>query len=408
MRATVDPPIHLRRLATLALATTLAACSQPIDLDMRGLIGGSVDTRDAALQATADRPAPDDRGVISYPGYQVAVARRGDSVTDVARRVGLPAAELARYNGLRADDPLRRDEVLALPRRVSEPSRETGAEAPGPIRPAAEVDVATLAAGAIDRADPTPARVPDTPQTGVEPVRHRVAPGETAFTISRLYDVSPRALAEWNGLGPDFAIREDQFLLIPTAQDTRGDSTAAEDRRVIEPGQGSPTPVPPSAARPLPQETPPPARTTPEPSPAAQTTTDPEATAPVADIGQDAARPPGGAMILPVAGSVVRAFTPGRTRGITLSAPAGTPVKAAASGSVLHVGATDDGVQFLLLQHPDGLVTAYLIVDAVKVAKGDAVSRGQTIAEVADRDPSVMEFQVRKGMEPTDPGPYLD
>ena len=407
MRATVDPPIRMRHLTALALATTLAACSQPIDLDMRGLIGGNMDTRDAALQATADRPAPDDRGVISYPGYQVAVARRGDSVTDVARRVGLPAAELARYNGLRADDPLRRDEVLALPRRVREPSRATGAEAAGPIRPAAEVDVATLAAGAIDRADPTPTRAPDAPQTGVEPVRHRVEAGETAFTIARLYDVSPRALAEWNGLGPDFAIREDQFLLIPTAQDASGARTG-QDRRVIEPGQGSPTPVPPSAAQPLPQDTPPPARVPPEPGPAAQTATDPEPTAPVADIGQDAARPSGGAMMLPVAGSVVRAFTPGRTRGITLSAPAGTPVKAAASGSVLHVGATDDGVQFLLLQHPDGLVTAYLIVDAVKVAKGDAVSRGQTIAEVADRDPSVMEFQVRKGMEPTDPDPYLN
>jgi hypothetical protein len=38
---------------------------------------------------------PDAQGVISYPGYQVAVARRGDTVGSVAARVGLSAQELA-------------------------------------------------------------------------------------------------------------------------------------------------------------------------------------------------------------------------------------------------------------------------------------------------------------------------
>ena len=73
----------------------LGACSGPLDVDMRGRIGGPVDTSTAAANATGTRPSPDNRGVISYPSYQVAVAGRGDTVAQIAARVGLPAEELA-------------------------------------------------------------------------------------------------------------------------------------------------------------------------------------------------------------------------------------------------------------------------------------------------------------------------
>ncbi len=48
-----------------------------------------------------------------------------------------------------------------------------------------------------------------------EPLRHTVERGETAFTIARLYSVTPRALAEWNGLPADMSVREGQILMIP-------------------------------------------------------------------------------------------------------------------------------------------------------------------------------------------------
>ena len=38
----------------------------------------------------------------SYPGYQVAVARRGDTAASVAARIGLSASELANYNAIDA------------------------------------------------------------------------------------------------------------------------------------------------------------------------------------------------------------------------------------------------------------------------------------------------------------------
>ena len=43
----------------------------------------------------------------------------------------------------------------------------------------------------------------------IDPVRHRVEAGETAYSIARLYGVSVTALASWNGLGPDLAVRDE-------------------------------------------------------------------------------------------------------------------------------------------------------------------------------------------------------
>ncbi|WGW03089.1 peptidoglycan DD-metalloendopeptidase family protein [Tropicibacter oceani] len=382
-----------RITSALALSTALAACSGPIDLDLRGKMGSGFDTAQAAQNASpANRPSPDDRGILSYPNYQVAVARRGDTVADVAARVGLPADELARYNGVRTTDPLRRGEIIALPRRVAEPSPATGADTTGPIRPAAQVDVTTLAGNAIERAaSTTPAASGGA--TGVEPVRHQVARGETAFTIARLYNVSPRSLGEWNGLDEQFSVREGQFLLIPVNRDA---APVVETAAVTQPGAGSPTPQPPSASKPLPTEVPA-AATKPEP-----------AKEPVADIGQSTSKPASNAaMTMPVAGSIIRDYAKGRNEGIDIAASAGTPVKAAASGQVASISTTAEGVKFLLVRHPDDVITVYTHLDDITVQKGDAVSRGQVVGKVRAGDPAFLHFEVRKGFESTDPMAYL-
>jgi murein DD-endopeptidase MepM/ murein hydrolase activator NlpD len=369
----------------------LAACSEPLDLDMRGMLNGGFNTADAARATTAPRPDPDDRGVISYPSYQVAVAQRGDTLGALARRVGLPADELARFNGIQTGDPLRPGEIIALPRRVTEPSPATGAITTGPILPPSEVDITTLASDAIERSDPTPVTRTQ-PQTGAEPIRHQVKRGETAFTISRLYNVSVRSIAEWNGLDSDFSLREGQFLLIPVANTAppRSGATTA-------PGTGSPTPQPPSASQPLPDETPEPAATTPS-TPAA----------PVADVGrQTAASASDAAMSFPVQGNIIREYSKGRNDGIDIGAAVGTSVKAAASGQVAAITTNTDGINILVVRHPNNLLTVYTHVDNITVTKGDAVSRGQSIAKVADFDPARVHFEVRDGFDSVDPMDYL-
>lgn len=399
-------PYATRRFPAALLASTalvlLTACEQPLDLDLRGRIGGAFDTSEAAQAATAARPQPDDRGIISYPNYQVAIARRGDTLQMVANRIGLPADELARHNGIQPGDSLRSGEVIALPRRVAEPSPATGASAAGPIRPAGQISVTELAGAAIDSAPATPARTTASPasgQSGLEPIRHKVARGETAFTISRLYGVSVRALSEWNGLDGEFTIREGQFLLIPPVTQAPSSAASASSSQATNtteaPGTGSPTPTPPSASKPLPAETPA-AASTPTPAPASP------------NLAAQTTQPTSNAkMSMPVNGSIIREYSKGKYEGIDISANPGTPVKAAASGKVAAITTDENNIPIVVVKHPDNLMTVYIRVDDISVAKGDNVSRGQSIGKIRSGNPSYVHFEVREGFESVDPTSYL-
>ena len=379
-------------LGTTVLA--LAACSDGFDFDLRGASGG-FDTTDAARAATEARPDPDDRGIISYPNFQVAVARRGDTVTDVANRVGVDAGELARYNGLPLETRLRPGEVVALPGRVAEPSPETGADSVGPIRPSGEIDITTLAGDALDRADSTAQPFDSRPppaQTGREPIQHQVTRGETAYSIARLYGVSVRSLADWNGLGPSLGVREGQFLLIPVAVEEPEPVRTASLDTTTAPGEGSLTPEPPSASQPLPD---PEVAAVAEPS--------------LPNLAEDRTEVSGTpSMLLPVTGPIIRGYEKGRTDGIDIAADAGTPVKAADDGEVAAITRSTDDVPILVLRHADNLLTVYANIDNINYEKGAKVSRGQTIAQVRAGNPSFLHFEIRRGYDSVDPVPFLN
>ena len=371
----------------------LAACQQPLDYDLRGAFGNAHSTAEAAQTATTARPQPDSRGIISYPGYQVAVARRGDTLASLAARIGADAQSLAQYNGMQTGDPLNKGEVIALPSRVDEP-------AGGPIQPPGEVDITTLAGDAINSAPDTSTVQSSTlppAQTGVEPVRHKVERGETAYTIARLYNVSVRSLAEWNGLGADFSVREGQFLLIPVALSDSGTATnqSSAATAVTAPGAGSPTPEPPSASTPLPEKD-----TTPAAKPV-QTTSAP-------DLGATQTQTNSGArMAFPVRGDIIRDYAKGKNDGIDISAAAGTPVRAAADGVVAAITEDTNGIPIIVVKHPDNLLTVYSNIANVAVKKGDSVKRGGKLAEIRRDGAAALHFEVRDGFDSVDPNDYL-
>ena len=379
------------RLGSAAVALVfLSACTEPLDFDMRGNLGG-FSTAAAAQSITTERPQPDERGIISYPNYQVAVARRGDTVGDVAARVGLPTGELARFNGIEPGVTLRDGEIIALPRRVAEPSGANGG-----------VDIETLAGNAIDNAAgadtgavqttalaPTAAPKPAAAPTA-EPVRHKVVRGETAYTISRLYQVPVKSLGEWNGLGPDFAIREGQYLLIPVTGASPPRRTAAAATEL--PGTGTPTPTPPSATDPLPDE-----RIDPTPP-----------QAPDVSLDQPSQPASTAAMAFPLQGKIVRTYAKGRNEGISIAAAPGTAVNAAADGTVAAITTSADQVPIVVVRHPDNLLTVYANVANIVVKKGDPVKRGQQLASLRDGDNAYVHFEVRNGFESVDPMPYLE
>lgn len=383
----ISTKMTLRASFLLAATAALVGCSgrDGLDFDLRGLAGGFT-TADAARGASSTtRPAPDARGVISYPTYDVAVARGGETVADMAGRLGLGANELGRYNGIPPQTTLRSGEIIALPRRVGK-----NAPTPGAATAGGTIDVATLAGNALDRVGPSGPAAAGT--TGAsQPVRHQVARGETAYSIARQYGVSVRALAEWNSLDSNLSVREGQYLLIPV-----GEAPAAAPTQTVAttelPGTGSATPLPPSAAAPLPAAN-------------AVTTTPAPATP---DLGADRTAASGARMVMPVEGSIVRAFQKGRTDGIDISAKAGAPVRAAAAGTIAAITRDTEQVPILVLRHKGNLLTVYAGIDNIKVSKGDSVSRGQTLATVRAGNPPFLHFQVREGTQAVDPMGYLN
>ncbi|OYW56675.1 MAG: hypothetical protein B7Z31_10145, partial [Rhodobacterales bacterium 12-65-15] len=138
----------ISRLGLFLCVSTLAlsACVSDNGLDWDLRAGGG-DTSDAARQATAAAPTPDTNGIISYPDYQLATARRGESVASMAGRLGLNADDLAQANALRPTDPLREGELLLLPSRV--------AAAGQPTTVGGGVDISAIATTALDAAGPS-------------------------------------------------------------------------------------------------------------------------------------------------------------------------------------------------------------------------------------------------------------
>lgn len=227
----------------------------------------------------------------------------------------------------------------------------------------------------------TPAAGAATAQT------HTVVSGETAWSIARKYGVSVQELARANGLSDAMNVRIGQKLTVPAAS---GTTTTAQ---VTAPGIGSPTPQPPSASKPLPDE-----KTQPASTPA------PKADAP--DLGKTRTAASGsGKFTMPASGSIVRAYKKGTNEGIDISAAPGSQISAAGGGTVAAVTRDTDGVPIVVVRHDGGLMTVYAGVDKLSVAKGDTVKRGQSIG--AARNSGVVHFEVRQGFDSVDPEDYL-
>ncbi len=369
----------------LAAALGLAACSQAEKLNP---FGGGGDLA-APPPPAVSNPEPDSRGVITYATYQVVVARDGDRLSTIADRLGTTPGALSRANALPPDYILHPGEVLLLPDSVARPADglDSGTVTSQPLG-----WTPGQASAAIDSAAGATATTGTNPfQNGqkeplIDPIRHRVEAGETAYSIARLYGVSVTALASWNGLGPDLAVRTGQELLIPIVSDANKISSAPAD---TAPGEGTPVGPPPIAAAPLP----------------ADITAAVEPASP--DLGQYRT-PAGGRLGAPVTGKITRRYNASRPNGVGFDVPAGTAVHAAAPGEVALVSEALGGLgTIVLVRHKDDLITTYSTLSDVRVKEGDRVNAGQVLGVVAARDKPELQFDVFRGTTSVDPTPYL-
>lgn len=96
-------------------------------------------------------------------------------------------------------------------------------------------------------------------------------------------------------------------------------------------------------------------------------------------------------------------------RGIDIGAPSGTPIYAAASGTVFFSGWMGGYGYLILIDHGDGRVTAYAHQSSLAVS-GGSVGRGQVIGYVGSTGDSTgphLHFELRVGGTAIDPLPYL-
>jgi murein DD-endopeptidase MepM/ murein hydrolase activator NlpD len=96
--------------------------------------------------------------------------------------------------------------------------------------------------------------------------------------------------------------------------------------------------------------------------------------------------------------------------GIDLGAAYGTPIHAAAAGTVIYAGWMEGYGNLVIIDHGGGLATAYGHQSSIAVANGQSVSQGQVIGYVGSTGHSTgphLHFEVRVNGAPVDPLGYL-
>jgi len=194
-----------------------------------------------------------------------------------------------------------------------------------------------------------------------------VQPQDTFYSIAWRHALDYRALARWNGIGPNYRISVGQILTLRPA-------------------------TPPGAARP----------------PPATAKSAPGAAVPPSGVPSESQDPTPGRWGWPT--SFLQSPRPVTGGGILLEGVLGQPVRAACSGRIVYVGNGIRGYgNLIIIKHDDYFLSAYAHTREVAVHEGQNVLRGQMIAQmgVGPHQTPALYFEIRLNGKPVDPLPYL-
>jgi murein DD-endopeptidase MepM/ murein hydrolase activator NlpD len=203
-----------------------------------------------------------------------------------------------------------------------------------------------------------------------------VQDGDTLTQIARQHDQSVNDLLRWNKL--DNANQISSGMLLRVEPPFRDGSSK---------GAGSPQPSPPSQA---------PAKKANGKSAAPRTGSAASASTPVHGIS----------LVWPAEGKLVSSYNGTSAKGLTITNSSGTPVVAAAGGTVAyaHNGLRGYG-NLVILRHEHNFLSIYAHNSKLLVKQGDRVKQGQRIAEMGNTDARRVElyFELRQGGQPVNP-----
>ncbi|RPH46165.1 MAG: peptidase M23 [Burkholderiales bacterium] len=277
-----------------------------------------------------------------------------------------------------------------------------GARPPGAPAPAAPAAPAVV----------TPAPTPPAPEVTVQTAPIRSGTVESRGIESRPLDARPPTGAPGApgalppgalppGALPPGAVAPAVPTLPPNTRTApRGtkvpysDSALAE-LRAAEAGAPAPTAPAPAAPAGSPAAAPLPA-------------TPPSAAAPPAADGRSGDAD--GDWAWPSPGKVMQSFTESGNKGVVLGGRVGDPVVAAADGRVIFSGNGPRGYgNLVIVKHANELLSVYAHNRTLAVKEGQAVKRGQKIAELGDSGTSSprLHFEIRQQGKPVDPTRFL-
>jgi lipoprotein NlpD len=234
---------------------------------------------------------------------------------------------------------------------------------------------------------------------------HVVRRGETLYAVSRLYDVPVQSLIAWNNLSRPEQLEVGQILRVaapgavaePLAQTGTPVETANLPEIKREPRGGKEAWSEEAWARLNPQT-----------AATVSSTPDPTNTPPKPSASEN--------WMWPVKGTIIGRFdeptgSDGKTRnrGVDIAGASGTPVLAAASGSIAYAGNVRGYGNMVIIRHNDEYLTAYAHNRVILVQVGNTVTKGQKIAELgsSDTERPMLHFELRKQGVPVDPLKYL-
>jgi lipoprotein NlpD len=261
------------------------------------------------------------------------------------------------------------------------------------------------------------------------PGYYRVKPGDTLYRIALENGQNYRDIASWNNMTNPNQIEVDQLLRVaPPGANLSAATPGVSTAPVIGGGvQSQPLNTPYGAPQNVPPGTQPYAppggnATAMAPAPAygpssgmgtLPGTAPGIATSPAPATGVDngaAAATAQPAFIWPARGPIIGTFDDANNKGVNIGGAAGDPVNASADGRVVYSGNGLRGYgNLVIIKHDATFLTAYAHNRALMVKEGDAVTKGQKIAEMgsSDSDRVMLHFEVRRQGKPVDPLKYL-
>lgn len=215
---------------------------------------------------------------------------------------------------------------------------------------------------------------------------YRVKRGDTLLRIALDNGQSYRDLATWNNITDPNLIEVDQVLRV---------KPPPGPRVAIKPIE----PLKPAASKDP--------KAVVDKKPVAKKVDEKEDT--LADTKVDAVDPPI-KLSWPARGKVVEDFSDGKNKGIDIAGKLGEPIQAAGDGKVVYAGNSLRGYgNLVIVKHDNTYLTAYAHNRSLLVKEGDAVRKGQRIAEMGDSDANMVKlhFEVRVNGKPVNPMQFL-